>query len=39
MPWWGKPEEFAYLAVTIAAEDAGYLTGQCLMANGGKYLL
>ena len=39
MPRWGKPEEIAYLAVTIAAEDAGYLTGQCLMANGGKYLL
>ena len=39
MPRWGKPEEIAYLAVTIAAQDAGYLTGQCLMANGGKYLL
>ena len=39
VPRWGKPEEIAYLAVSIAAEDAGYLTGQCLVANGGKYLL
>ena len=38
-PRWGKPEEIAFLAVCIAGEDAGYLTGQCLMANGGKYLL
>ena len=34
-----KPEEIAYLAVSIAGEDAGYITGQCLVANGGKYLL
>ena len=39
LPRWGKPEEIAYLAVSIAGEDAGYITGQCLVANGGKYLL
>jgi len=24
---------------TVISEDAGYITGQCLVANGGKYLL
>jgi 3-oxoacyl-[acyl-carrier protein] reductase len=36
---WGKPEEIAFLAVSLASEDAGYVTGQCMMANGGKYFL
>ena len=36
---WGKPEEIAFLAVSLASEDAGYVTGQCVMANGGKYFL
>lgn len=36
---WGKPEEIAFLAVALASEDAGYVTGQCVMANGGKYFL
>jgi NAD(P)-dependent dehydrogenase (short-subunit alcohol dehydrogenase family) len=36
---WGKPEEIAFLAVSLASEDAGYVTGQCVLANGGKYFL
>jgi NAD(P)-dependent dehydrogenase (short-subunit alcohol dehydrogenase family) len=36
---WGKPEEIALLAVSLASADAGYVTGQCVMANGGKYFL
>lgn len=36
---WGRPEEISFLAVSLASEDAGYLTGQCLLANGGKHYL
>jgi len=36
---WGKPEEIAFLAVALASDQAGYVTGQCLLANGGKYFL
>ena len=36
---WGKPEEIAFLAVSLASAEAGYVTGQCVMANGGKYFL
>jgi 3-oxoacyl-[acyl-carrier protein] reductase len=39
LPRWGKPEEVSFLAVTLASENAGYVTGQCLLANGGKYFL
>ena len=35
----GKPEEIVFLAVALASEDAGYVTGQCMLANGGKYFL
>jgi NAD(P)-dependent dehydrogenase (short-subunit alcohol dehydrogenase family) len=36
---WGTPEEMAFLAVSLASEAAGYVTGQCVLANGGKYFL
>ncbi len=39
IPRWGRPEEIAFLTVALCSEDAGYVTGQCLLANGGKYFL
>lgn len=36
---WGRPEEVALLAVALASGAAGYITGQCVLANGGKYFL
>jgi NAD(P)-dependent dehydrogenase (short-subunit alcohol dehydrogenase family) len=39
IPRWGRPEEIAFLTVSLCSEDAGYVTGQCLLANGGKYFL
>lgn len=35
----GKPEEIASLAVYLASDNAGYITGQCYLANGGEYYL
>jgi 3-oxoacyl-[acyl-carrier protein] reductase len=28
-----------FLAVSLASETAGYMPGQCVLANGGKYFL
>jgi NAD(P)-dependent dehydrogenase (short-subunit alcohol dehydrogenase family) len=36
---WGTPEEIAFLTVSLASEAAAYVTGQCVLANGGKYFL
>jgi len=33
----GAPDEVAGLAVFLASEKAGYITGQCYLANGGAY--
>jgi NAD(P)-dependent dehydrogenase (short-subunit alcohol dehydrogenase family) len=35
----GKPEEIADLTVYLASEQAGFITGQCYLANGGWYYL
>lgn len=34
----GKPDEVASLAVFLASEQGGYITGQCYLANGGAYM-
>ena len=34
----GKPDEIAGLAVYLASELGGYVTGQCYLANGGAYM-
>jgi len=36
---WGEAKEVAFLTVCLASEDAGYVTGQCWLANGGKHFL
>jgi NAD(P)-dependent dehydrogenase (short-subunit alcohol dehydrogenase family) len=36
---WGRPEEIAFLAASLASEHAGYVTGQCVMADGGRHFL
>ena len=33
----GEPHEIASLAVYLASEPAGFITGQCYLANGGAY--
>jgi dehydrogenase/reductase SDR family member 4 len=34
----GQPEEIAGVAVTLASESAGYLTGQTIVVEGGRLL-
>lgn len=33
----GKPREVVSLMVYLASEDAGFITGQCYLVNGGMY--
>ena len=35
----GEPEEIARCVVFLAADDAGYITGSTLSANGGQYMV
>jgi 3-oxoacyl-[acyl-carrier protein] reductase len=39
IPRRGTPEEIAFLVVTLCSEGASYITGQCLLADGGKHFL
>ena len=34
----GTPEEIARCVAFLAADDAGFITGSCLDANGGQYM-
>lgn len=35
----GEPEEIARAVVFLAADDAGFITGSTLSANGGQYMI
>ncbi|MGH8700862.1 MAG: SDR family NAD(P)-dependent oxidoreductase [Burkholderiales bacterium] len=35
----GRPEEVTSLMLHLASENAGYITGQCYLVNGGAYFL
>lgn len=39
IPRHGRPEEIASLAVYLSSVNAGFITGQCYLANGGRYYL
>jgi NAD(P)-dependent dehydrogenase (short-subunit alcohol dehydrogenase family) len=34
----GQPDEIAGIAVMLASDRASYLTGQCIVVDGGKLL-
>jgi acetoacetyl-CoA reductase len=34
----GEPEEIARAVVFLASDDAGFITGSTISANGGQYL-
>ena len=33
----GEPEEIARIAVFLASDEAGFITGSTISANGGQY--
>ena len=35
----GEPEEIARCVVFLAADDAGFITGSVISANGGQYMI
>jgi acetoacetyl-CoA reductase len=35
----GEPEEIARCVAFLAADDAGFITGATLSANGGQYMV
>jgi len=35
----GEPDEIARCVVFLASDDAGFITGSTLTANGGQYLV
>jgi len=35
----GEPEEIARIVVFLASEDAGFITGSTISANGGQYVV
>jgi len=35
----GEPEEIARCVVFLAADEAGFITGSTLSANGGQYMM
>jgi acetoacetyl-CoA reductase len=35
----GEPSEIARAVVFLAADDAGFITGSTLSANGGQYMV
>ena len=35
----GEPEEIARCVLFLAADDAGFITGSTISANGGQYYL
>ena len=35
----GEPEEIARAVVFLAADEAGFITGSTISANGGQYMI
>jgi acetoacetyl-CoA reductase len=35
----GQPEEVARCVVFLASDDAGFITGSTITANGGQYMV